>query len=98
LKSVSSNSTNSKSSARRKKVEDTFSQDWEIARILLSKDPNLATLYELETHYNTLAVYNFLELLDFKEEIEELMTIEADLKRQQAAQQQKANKNGRGKR
>jgi len=37
-------------------------------------------------------------LLDFKEEIEELMTIEADLKRQQAAQQQKANKNGRGKR
>ena len=63
----------------------------------MSKDPNLATMEQLETVYNTLAVYNFIEMLEFKDEMESIALDDSKAQREQLKQEQ-ANKARRGNR
>lgn len=55
----------------------------------MSKDPQLATLHELQTIYDISDLHDFLEMLDAKDAITELAETKAKAK--QASEQQKAN-------
>ena len=68
---------------RLKKVEDGYSQDWEIFRIVTSDIRGLPSYIELETHCNVEDIYNILEMLDVKFEMDEVARIQ---QAQQAAQ------------
>lgn len=68
---------------RLKKVEDGYSQDWEIFRIVTSDIRGLPSYIELETHCNVEDIYNILEMLDAKFEMDEVARIQ---QAQQAAQ------------
>lgn len=68
---------------RLKQVEDGYSQDWEIFRIVTSDIRGLPSYIELETHCNVEDIYNILEMLDAKFEMDEVARIQ---QAQQAAQ------------
>lgn len=73
-------------------MDKNFSQDWDIFKVYSSYEPNLATLYELDEFYNTSALYDFLEGLDYKEAMMEAHSQDEKTK-QQKAQQDVAIKN-----
>lgn len=63
---------------RLQKVQDQFTQDWEVYNILTSP-LKLATYLELDTVYNTEDLYNMLEVLQVHKEIETVAHIQAKL-------------------
>lgn len=63
---------------RLQRVQDQFSQDWEVYNVLTSP-LGLATYLELETVYNTEDLYNMLEILQVNKEIETIAAIQAKL-------------------
>lgn len=69
---------------RLKRVQDGYSQDWDIFRIMTSEMKGLPTYMELQTVCNVEDIYNILEMLDAKFEID-------DVHRQQREQEAKAN-------
>ncbi len=71
---------------RLKRVEDGYTQDWEIFRIMTSEIRGLPTYVEMQTVCNTEDIYNILEMLDAKFEMDEVARI-------QQAQQAAQNKN-----
>ncbi|AHJ87331.1 hypothetical protein phiPsa267_077 [Pseudomonas phage phiPsa267] len=68
---------------RLKKVEDGYSQDWEIFRIMTSDMRGLPSYIEMQTTCNVEDIYNILEMLDAKFEMDEVARIQ---QAQQAAQ------------
>lgn len=68
---------------RLRNVEEGYSQDWEIFRIVTSEIRGLPTYIELETHCNVEDIYNILEMLDAKFEMDDVARIQ---QAQQAAQ------------
>lgn len=64
-------------------------------RVYSSFNPSLATLYELEEVYNTSALYDFLEFLDFKESLTQAQQEDEKAIREQA-QQQNSSTNMKG--
>ncbi len=68
---------------RLKKVEEGYSQDWEIFRIVTSEIRGLPSYIELDTVCNVEDIYNILEMLDAKFEMDEVARIQ---QAQQAAQ------------
>jgi hypothetical protein len=68
---------------RLKKVEEGYTQDWEIFRIITSEIRGLPTYVELQTVCNVEDIYNILELLDVKFEMDDV----ARLQREQEARQ-----------
>lgn len=65
-------------------MDDTFSIEYDIYRVVMSNEPNLATAEELDTIYSINGLFNFLEMLDFKEELMQISR--DDLKAQQLAE------------
>lgn len=63
---------------RVQRVQDTFSQDWEIYNVLVSP-LKLATYLELSTVYNTEDLYNMLEIIQVNRELETVAHIQAKL-------------------
>lgn len=59
-----------------KRVEDGYTQDWEIFRIMTSDMRGLPTFIELQTVCNTEDIYNILEMLDAKFEMDEIARIQ----------------------
>lgn len=68
---------------RLKKVEEGYTQDWEIFRIVTSDLRGLPNYIELDTVCNVEDIYNILEMLDAKFEMDEVARIQ---QAQQAAQ------------
>jgi hypothetical protein len=66
-----------------KKVEDGYTQDWEIFRIITSDIRGLPSYVELQTVCNVEDIYNIIETLDAKFEMDEVARIQ---QAQQAAQ------------
>lgn len=58
------------------KVEAGYSQDWEIFRIVSSDLRGMPTYVELDTICNVEDIYNCLEILDAKFEMDEVARIE----------------------
>lgn len=56
---------------RMERIQREFSQPFEIMTIV-TYDPPLATLYELQTVYSTADVYDFLEMIDVLREYEKI--------------------------
>jgi hypothetical protein len=67
-----------------RKVEEGYSQDWEVFRIVTSELRGLPTYVELQTICNVEDIYNIIELLDAKFEMDDVARIQ---------QQQQANAN-----
>ncbi|QHZ60034.1 hypothetical protein PJKIFABJ_00098 [Pseudomonas phage PE09] len=65
------------------RVEEGYSQDWEIFRIMTSDLRGLPTYTELQTVCNVEDIYNIIEILDAKFEMDEVARIQ---QAQQAAQ------------
>ncbi len=63
---------------RLQRIQDQFSQDWEVYNVLTSP-LKLATYLELETVYNVEDLYNMLEILQVHREIEVVGAIQAKL-------------------
>lgn len=63
---------------RIQRIQDQFSQDWEVYNVLTSP-LGLATYLELDTVYNTEDLYNMLEILQVHKEIETVAAIQAKL-------------------
>lgn len=63
---------------RIQRVQDSFSQDWEIYNVLVSP-LKLASYFELDTVYNTEDLYNMLEVIQVNREIEAVAHIQAKL-------------------
>ncbi|QNO00329.1 hypothetical protein QGX21_gp150 [Pseudomonas phage phiPsa315] len=68
---------------RLQKVQDGYTQDWEIFRIMTSELRGLPSFIELQTVCNVEDIYNILEMLDAKFEMDEVARIQ---QAQQAAQ------------
>lgn len=68
---------------RLKKVQDGYTQDWEIFRILTSEIRGLPSYVELDTVCNVEDIYNILEMLDAKYEMDDV----ARIQREQEARQ-----------
>ena len=68
---------------RLKKVQDGYTQDWEIFRILTSDIRGLPTYVELDFVCNVEDIYNILEMLDAKYEMDDV----ARIQREQEARQ-----------
>ena len=66
-----------------KKLSDTFSQDFEVMRVL-TYEPRLCTKYELEHLYSIDDFYDFVEIIDAQETIKE-EAIKAEQSRKQQA-------------
>jgi hypothetical protein len=66
-----------------RKVEEGYSQDWEVFRIVTSELRGLPTYVELQTTCNVEDIYNIIEILDAKYEMDDVARI----------QQANANKN-----
>jgi len=66
-----------------KRVEDGYTQDWEIFRIITSDIKGLPSYVELQTVCNVEDIYNIIEILDAKFEMDEVARIQ---QAQQAAQ------------
>jgi hypothetical protein len=64
-------------------VEDGYTQDWEIFRIITSDIKGLPSYVELQTVCNVEDIYNIIEILDAKFEMDEVARIQ---QAQQAAQ------------
>jgi hypothetical protein len=64
-------------------VEDGYTQDWEIFRIITSDIKGLPSYVELQTVCNVEDLYNIIEILDAKFEMDEVARIQ---QAQQAAQ------------
>jgi hypothetical protein len=64
-------------------VQDGYTQDWEIFRIMTSDMKGLPSYVELQTVCNVEDIYNILEMLDAKFEMDEVTRIQ---QAQQAAQ------------
>ncbi|AMR57315.1 hypothetical protein vB_PsyM_KIL3b_0069 [Pseudomonas phage vB_PsyM_KIL3b] len=62
---------------RLKKVQDGYTQDWEIFRIVTSDIRGLPTYLELDTICNVEDIYNILEMLDAKFEMDEVARLQA---------------------
>lgn len=65
---------------RLKKVEEGFTQDWEIFRIITSDLRGLPSYLELDTVCNVEDIYNILEILDAKFEMDDVSRIQAEQK------------------
>lgn len=63
---------------RLKRVEDGYTQDWEIFRIVTSEIRGLPTYLELDTVCNVEDIYNILELLDAKYEMDDVARIQRE--------------------
>lgn len=68
---------------RLKRVEDGYTQDWEIFRIITSDIKGLPSYVELQTVCNVEDIYNIIEILDAKFEMDDVARIQ---QAQQAAQ------------
>lgn len=68
---------------RLQKVQDGYTQDWEIFRIITSDMRGLPTYVELDTVCNVEDIYNILEMLDAKFEMDDV----ARIQREQEARQ-----------
>lgn len=68
---------------RLKRVEDGYTQDWEIFRIITSDIKGLPSYVELQTVCNVEDIYNIIEILDVKFEMDDVARIQ---QAQQAAQ------------
>jgi hypothetical protein len=64
-------------------VQDGYTQDWEIFRIMTSDLRGLPSYVELQTVCNVEDIYNIIEMLDVKFEMDEVARIQ---QAQQAAQ------------
>ena len=69
------------------RLTNEFSQDFQVMR-LLTYEPRLCTIYELEHLYSIDAFYDFIEIMDAQETI-----IEEAQKAQQSKQAQKSANN-----
>lgn len=63
---------------RLKRLQDTFSQDWEVYNVLTSP-LQLTTYVELETVCNTEDLYNMYEIVQANKEMEHIARITAKL-------------------
>lgn len=63
---------------RLKRVQDQFSQDWEVYNVLTSP-LGLATYVELDTVCNTEDLYKMFEIVQVHKEMEAIATIQAKL-------------------
>jgi hypothetical protein len=65
---------------RVQKLQERFGQDWEIYLILTADNP-MATYVELDTVCNVEDLHNMLEILEVKQEFDELARIKAEQER-----------------
>jgi hypothetical protein len=65
---------------RVQKLQERFGQDWEIYLILTAENP-MATYVELDTVCNVEDLHNMLEILEVKQEFDELARIKAEQER-----------------
>lgn len=64
------------------KLQERFGQDWEIYLVLTADNP-MATYVELDTVCNVEDLHNMLEILEVKQEFDELARIKAEQDRAQ---------------
>jgi hypothetical protein len=69
-------------------LEKSFSQDFEVMTVLTA-EPRLCTLHELETIYSVEHLYDFLEIIEAKSAVEEDFHKREQVKQQQQAQARK---------
>lgn len=56
-------------------LNKAYSQEWEIYRVLTSEVKGLPTYLELQTSCNVEDLYNILEMLEAKEEMDDISRI-----------------------
>jgi len=71
---------------------DTFSQDWRIFRVLTFNEPRLATKYELDTIYTVSDLYDFLEIIDAKQALDNIIDKKVKARQREEKSKVQANK------